>query len=229
MTRTLGLFPLGTVLVPGAALRLHVFEDRYKELIGRCIEQHEAFGVVLSRNGRETGDDLDPAEIGTAAQIREAARLPQGRLFIVTRGIARFRIDKIVSRAPYLEARVTFLSEQLGSAQTATTLRSIAAGQFNEYLHSLLALLGRTIEEDVELPDDATASSYLIADALQVKPLVKQRLLEVEAADERLRLEIALMRAETRRLRAIRAGEERPEPDDPKAPVGPFDVKFSTN
>lgn len=225
--RTLGLFPLSTVLVPGAALRLHVFEDRYKELIGGCIEQSQAFGVVLERNGRETGDALDPVDVGTAAQIREAARLPHGRLLIVTRGLARFHVDEVVRREPYIQARVTFLPERVGSERAAATLRAVAGDRFNEYLHALVTLLGGSFDESVELHDDVAASSYLIADALQVKPPLKQRLLEIDAADDRLRLEIALLETETRRLRAIRAGEA--TADEHAAPSGPFDVRFSTN
>lgn len=228
MTQSLGLFPLSTVLVPGAALRLHVFEDRYKELIGGCLERKEAFGVVLERRGRETGDDLQPADVGTAAHIREAAQLPEGRLFIVTRGIARFHVDAILQRDPYIRARVTYLPERVGSASAAQTLRAVAAERFNEYLHSLLALLGRSIDEDIELPQDAAASSYLIADTLQVKPPVKQRLLEIDSADERLRLEIALMQAETKRMRAIRADKGNMASGSAAA-QGPFDVRFSTN
>jgi uncharacterized protein len=226
MGESLGLFPLSTVLVPGAALRLHIFEDRYKELIGECLDRKEAFGVVLERHGRETGDALDPVAVGTAARIREAARLPEGRLFIVTRGIARFHIDAIVQREPYIRANVTYLPERIGSAPAAKALRETAAENFNEYLHSLLALLGRTIEDEIDLPQDAAASSYLIADTLQLKPPVKQRLLEIESADERLRLEIALMQAETRRLRAIR---ERKERGGAASDSGPFDVRFSNN
>jgi len=226
MIRTLGLFPLSSVLFPGAVLRLHIFEERYKELIGGCIARHEAFGVVLDRNGKEVGDGLDPMGVGTAAQIKEVATLNEGRMFIVTRGIARFQVDEIIGKQPFFSARVSFLREALGSAHEAPALRAAAGERFNDYLQALLALLGGEFD-DVQLPDDAAATSYLIADTLQVPPVVKQRLLETETAVERLRLEITLMDAEIRRLRALKAGELEPavRPDA----QAPFDVKFSVN
>jgi len=226
MIRTLGLFPLSTVLFPGAALRLHVFEERYKELIGGCISRREAFGVVLDRNGKEVGDELDPVGVGTAARILEVAMLNEGRMFIVTRGVARFRIEEILQKQPFFSARVSFLREPLGSSVEAPALTSAAGERFNDYLQALLALLGGEFD-DVEVPDDATATSYLIADTLQVPPVVKQRLLEAESAAQRLRLEIMLMDAETRRLRSLKAGEsEATARPDAQAP---FDVKFSIN
>src|ERR1700680_2631832 len=105
----LGLFPLRTVLLPGAALRLHIFEDRYKEMIGGCMESGEPFGVLLDRNASETREDLDPAEIGTTAHIGEVTRLPEGRLFIVTRGNRRFKVDRVVQKKPFWGARVPLL------------------------------------------------------------------------------------------------------------------------
>ena len=65
----LPLFPLNTVLFPGATLPLHIFEDRYKEMISQCIEEHRPFGVLLIRKGREAGDLAEPFEIGTTAHI----------------------------------------------------------------------------------------------------------------------------------------------------------------
>jgi len=222
----LALFPLNTVLVPGAALRLHVFEERYKEMIGTCIERSEAFGVVFERRGRETGEDLEPSPVGTAALIRELAKLPQGRMFIVSRGIARFRVDEIAGRQPYLLARVSYLAEPLGAQRDIPVLKDVARERFDDYLHALLAIIGGDIDR-VELPEDAAAASYLVADALQVPPVVKQRLLETQTASDRLRLEIALMEAETQRLRAIKSGEAPPDPS--LTPSTPFDVRFSIN
>src|ERR1700687_2420248 len=114
MHSTLGLFPLSTVLVPGANLRLHIFEDRYKRMINECIAQRHAFGVVLDREGRETGDDLDPVEVGTAAEIQEVSMLSQGRLFIVTRGTRRFRVNHIIEKEPFRTADVEYLDEPIG-------------------------------------------------------------------------------------------------------------------
>src|SRR5581483_3931480 len=69
---SLRLFPLNTVLFPGAVLNLHVFEERYRRLIAECLDTGEAFGVVLLREGEEAGDpDAVPHDVGTTAEIAE--------------------------------------------------------------------------------------------------------------------------------------------------------------
>ena len=179
----LGLFPLRTVLVPGASLRLHIFEDRYKEMIGGCIESGEPFGVLLDRRGNEVGDDLDPVDVGTTALISEVTRLPQGRMDIVTRGERRFKVERIVDKKPFWAAEVSYLEEPVGSG-AASTIQAIAAERFTDYLQALLALFGRELES-IRMPEDITAASYLIADALQVDGADKQRLLESPTSIER--------------------------------------------
>ena len=194
----LGLFPLRTVLLPGATLRLHIFEDRYKTLIGACLESGEPFGVVLDRNAKEVGDDLDPAGFGTTAEIGEVAHLPQGRLLIVTRGRRRFRVERVLGTKPFWSAEVSYLGEPVGPGDAAT-LQAIAAERFTDYLRALLALFGRELER-IEMPHEAPAQSYLIAETLQVDGLTKQRLLEMPTAIARLRAELALLKRETARL-----------------------------
>src|SRR5436309_11168783 len=82
----LGLFPLGMVLVPTERVPLHIFEVRYQELIGECLDEDRDFGLVLS-------DDEGLREIGTRAAVLEVLdRFPDGRLNIVVEGGERFRI-----------------------------------------------------------------------------------------------------------------------------------------
>jgi Lon protease-like protein len=225
MQSTLGLFPLSTVLVPGATLRLHIFEDRYKRMINECVTERRAFGVVLDRDGRETGDDLDPVDIGTAAEIQEVSMLSQGRLFIVTRGTRRFRVNHIIEKTPYWLADVGYLDEPVGRPETAERLRISAADSFKDYLCALFAVQHSDIDR-LDLPDDAAASSYLIADAMQIGSATKQRLLEADSAADRLRDEVFLLDRETRRLRAARV---RREQDPMSSMPAPFDVRFSGN
>lgn len=225
MQSTLGLFPLNTVLVPGAILRLHIFEDRYKRLISECIAERRAFGVVLDRDGRETGEDLDPVDIGTAAEIQEVSMLSQGRLFIVTRGSRRFRVNHVIGKVPYWSAEVEYLDEPVGLAETAERLRISAVDYFKDYLCALFALEHGDIDR-LALPTDAAASSYLIADAMRIGSAMKQRLLEAVSASDRLRDEVVLLDRETRRLRAARVRREQ----DPMSSLpAPFDVRFSGN
>lgn len=206
MTFRLDLFPLNAVLVPGGSLRLHIFEDRYKEMIGSCIERGAAFGVVLDRAGNEVGDDLDPAMIGTSAEIREVTQLSQGRLYIVTQGVRRFHVDRFVQTKPFWVGQVSYLEEQVGPVETAQRLRATALERFRDYLQALLQLSGRELEV-VQLPEDPAASSFLIADAMQIDKGVKQSLLESPSAAERLIAELKLLDDEIRRLRATRSDE----------------------
>jgi len=207
MRSLLDLFPLSTVLVPGASLRLHIFEDRYKKMIGACIGSGDPFGVVLDRAGHEVGDDLDPADVGTTAEIREVTHLSQGRLYIVTRGMRRFRVERFVQTKPFWAAEVSYLQEPLGPVETAQRLRAAALERFRDYLQALLQLSGRELEV-VHLPEDPAASSFLIADALQIDSIDKQRLLESPSAAERLIAELKLIDTEIRRLRSQRASEQ---------------------
>ena len=70
----LPIFPLGTVLFPGMPLPLHIFEERYKRMIGRCLDGDRAFGVTLLKSGREVGGPAIPHEVGTIARIVQAGR-----------------------------------------------------------------------------------------------------------------------------------------------------------
>ena len=206
MNARLDLFPLTSVLLPGASMRLHIFEERYKSMIGACIERGEGFGVVLSRSGREVGEDLDPVTVGTAAEIERVTPLTEGRLAIVARGRRRFRVARFVQTKPFWAAEVSYLDEPVGPADAAARLRAEAAERFRDYVQALLQLSGRELEV-VQLPDDPAASSFAIADAMQVDAAAKQTLLETPSAAERLNAELKLLDEETRRLRAARSQE----------------------
>jgi len=199
--------------VPGGSIRLHVFEERYKAMIGACIERDAPFGVVLDQAGNEVGDDLDPATVGTVARIVEVRKLSAGRLYIVARGLQRFRVDRFVKTKPFWTARVSYLEEPIGPVGAAVRLRAAALESFRDYLQALLQLSGRELEA-VQLPDDPAVSSFLIADAMRVDAAAKQSLLESSSAAERLDLELRLLDEETRRLRASNAAKADHESDD---------------
>ena len=133
----LPLFPLRSVLCPGIALPLHIFEDRYRLMVGRCIEAGDPFGVVLIREGREVGPIASQvATVGTTAAIRQAGRYPDGRLDIVTVGQRRFRIEGVdASSEPYLIGRVSYLGEPLGGDDDATAGLARRVGE--RFLHYL--------------------------------------------------------------------------------------------
>jgi uncharacterized protein len=200
----LPLFPLATVLFPGLLLPLHVFEERYRALVGDLIDgpdESRAFGVVAIREGREVGSDgissLHP--VGCLADLRQIERHPDGRFDIVATGARRFRIDDIdATSRPYLLADVTFLDEPDGEAPDVVA--RIVAVVWAAYRK---ALSGMPPEDPNELPDDPAVLSYLIAAATILDLSDKQRLLEQPDTTSRLRCELAYLRREVALLRLL--------------------------
>src|SRR5205814_5524803 len=86
----MALFPLNTVLFPGMPLPLHIFEERYKLMIGRCLEEERPFGVVLIQSGPEVGGTAVPHRVGTTAHIAAVRRLDDGRMNLIAIGQERF-------------------------------------------------------------------------------------------------------------------------------------------
>lgn len=203
MTGRLRLFPLNTVLFPGAVLNLHVFEERYRRLIAECLDANEAFGVVLIRDGQEAGDpDVHPHDVGTTAEISEVTPLPAGRFYISTTGGRRFRIERIVSRHPYLTAEVEFLDDEDDDEDArASELTHRVLREFREYVRLLVAFSGNANE--VEIPHDPVDASYVVGDALQVADALKQRLLELRTAEARLAAELGFLRRLLPQLRSL--------------------------
>ncbi|HEY8198500.1 MAG TPA: LON peptidase substrate-binding domain-containing protein [Candidatus Limnocylindrales bacterium] len=142
----LPLFPLHTVLCPGVALPLHIFEERYRRMVDRCVDAGEPFGVVLIREGRETGPlDGRISRIGTTAIIRDAGRYPDGRFDLMTVGGRRFRIETLTdSQEPYLIADVRYLREPIGDPDMARKLAERVSARFLRYL----AVLQPALEDD---------------------------------------------------------------------------------
>jgi Lon protease-like protein len=158
----LPLFPLNTVLCPGIALPLHVFEDRYRALVRYCLETTSPFGVVLIREGREVGTrPISFSDTGTIAEIRDAGRLEDGRFDLLVVGTRRFRIRSILEgRGPYLVADAEVLEETVDDPARAQELANRATRRFVSYLELLRPRSGETSEEiDVRIevetePDD---------------------------------------------------------------------------
>lgn len=204
MTKTgrLRLFPLNTVLFPGAVLNLHVFEERYRRMIAECLDAGEAFGVVLIRDGSEAGDpDVMPYEVGTTAEIADVTPLPAGRYYLSTTGGRRFRIERILSREPYLVADVSFFDEAGDKSARAAELTERVAGEFREYAQLLVAFSGS--DGRIEIPSDPVHASYVVGDALHVADGLKQRLLELRTAEARLAAELGFLRRLLPQLRSL--------------------------
>ena len=167
----LPLFPLHTVLCPGVALPLHIFEDRYKAMVEECLAEESPFGVVLIREGREVGmGDLAVAEVGTLAEIREATRYPDGRFDLVTLGTQRFRLESVhLSPSQFLVGEMEPLSEVMGAADRARRLADRVSRRFIRYLE-LLQLEDQGAESDTEPGETPEAEISSGAFLLDVEP-----------------------------------------------------------
>jgi uncharacterized protein len=143
------LFPLHTVLCPGIALPLHIFEPRYRLMTERCVRLDQPFGIVLIREGREVGgDSVSIAGVGTLAEIRQATKLPDGRYDLLVVGSKRFAIEAVdPEREPWIMAEVTPLDDDLGDPDRANRLASRTMRRFVDYLHLLQPVDGETADE----------------------------------------------------------------------------------
>ncbi len=145
----LPLFPLHTVLCPGIALPLHIFEDRYRALVKRCLEESSPFGIVLIREGREVGGGtISFSAVGTIAEIRQAGHYPDGRYDILVVGTNRFSIERVaVGDEGYFIAQVTPLPEVVADEELANRLSNRATRRFVRYLELLQPRSGETADE----------------------------------------------------------------------------------
>ena len=227
----LPLFPLSTVLYPGASIPLHIFEDRYRAMFASLLEGERRFGVVAVTRGR----DVDPASaprlpstspggppgdrpawepVGCVAEVRRVRHYPDGRLDVVARGAERFRVERVLQPSPYIVAEVAVLAEQIGRGARARA--ATARALFGRYLSTLLAIAGED-PPAVEVPEDPLAASYLVAAGLQVDLADKQRLLAATSVADRLQAEIRLLRRELALLERLQAA-------GPAPMAGPFSL-----
>jgi Lon protease-like protein len=213
MSETLPLFPLGTVLFPGLLLPLHIFEDRYRELVRDLLDQPEPrqFGVIAIRQGRETGVDGIQAlhEIGCTATLRQVNPLEDGRYDVVTVGTQRFRLASLDDSKPYLQGQVDLLTEETGDKASAAEAVRVVRDGFRAYL-SALANRGVTQISAPELPEDPVTLSYLVAASMIIDLSDRQALLAEPDAVHRLTAERTLLSRELTMLRTLTAT---PAPD----------------
>jgi Lon protease-like protein len=220
VTERLPLFPLNTALFPGLVLPLHVFEERYRALVGDLLALPEdgsrRFGVVAIKNGRDVaptgqdgretgaaagfGDDPMSALFGygcvaDAAGIAARDEGEGGGYDLVATGTVRFKLLSVSADGPYLTGEVEEVPEVTGAA--ADTLAGDVSRAFSAYQKRLAGSRERTLTAGQELPDDPTVLSYLVAAAMVADTPVKQLLLESPDSAARLATEVRLLRRET--------------------------------
>jgi len=191
----LPLFPLNTVLFPGMVLPLHIFEERYKLMIERCLKEELPFGVALIREGSEVGEQAIPHEVGTTTLIAGVTRLDGGQLNIVTIGHERFRLRSLRYDQPYLVGDAEPWPLRGAASREARQQVGPIRALFRQYLSVLVQAQGHKIEiEDV--PEQPRQLALLIAISLQLPMAQKQQLLVQPTVAHLLLAERAIMNRE---------------------------------
>ena len=182
MPESLPLFPLNTVLVPGAALGLRVFEPRYLDLVRDCGRTGTGFGVCLILEGREVGAPATPAAFGTEARIEDFDSGPDGLLHLRLRGGRRFHVERTrVRDSGLVVAEVSWRDpDPVADLQPQHAL-------LVDVLRRIFDQIG---DVDVRIPeqrfDDAAWVGWRLAELLPLTPPQRQRLLQEDDPDRRL-------------------------------------------
>ena len=196
MTVDLPMFPLGTVLFPGALLPLHVFEPRYRALTLHCLAADSRLGTVLIERGSEVGGGDVRFDVGTRAEIVSAVPLDAGsgganeasRWFLVLRGVDRIRVVRWLGEEPFPRAEVAVLADEADGEGAAATRDRV-----ERLLRQALALateLGdpTAAPATVALDPAPAAATWQAAAVAPVGVLDAQRVLATPGVDDRLRL-----------------------------------------
>jgi len=195
------MFPLGTVLLPGGLLPLHVFEARYLRMMADILDAGREFGVVLIERGSEVGGGDVRTEVGTVARIAEARPLPDGRWAIVAVGVERFRVVEWLVDDPYPCARVESWPDRPARAD------DVRWSSVEDLLRRTLgfrAELGeQTAPATVELSPDEVLRSYQAVALAGLSPFDRNRLLAAPGPNERLEALEVLLQDEVDVLRQL--------------------------
>jgi len=167
----LPLFPLDLVLLPGTALPLHIFEPRYKEMIGECLATQAPFGVLRAL-------EQGIAEIGCTAEIVAVTKkYPDGRLDLIAQGRQRFEVIELNEERSFLRAEILLIPDELGTSAPEDTKRAI------ELHRQILSLAGAV--QDISEADQSALSFYL-AGSLPLDLDFKQNLLSTRSEGQRV-------------------------------------------
>ena len=185
----IGLFPLGIVLLPTEQVPLHIFEDRYKEMVAYCLDERSEFGIVwLADDGLK--------EIGCTAQIAEVLeRAPDGRMNILVRGAHPFRLLERQEDLAYPSGTVELLED--GPEDVEVEVGSEARERYADLLEEIT-------DERPDAGALSALSAYEMAASVEIDPELKQGLLELRSEEERLRLLARLFKDGIKRLEHAR-------------------------
>ena len=189
------IFPLGVVLMPQGSLPLHIFEERYKQMIAECLSGNRLFGVVYFENKHLH-------KIGCTAHIEKVIKqYEDGRLDILTSGQKRFRILDIAEDKPYLESNIEYFDDEI-------TLDSLEMADLARHGVKLL----RQIEKITEISEglervktlDLKVISFLLAGSHGLTLAEKQELLEIENTEARLTRSVDMLKSAIDRAKLLR-------------------------
>ncbi len=180
----LPLFPLNVVLFPGMPLPLHIFEDRYKEMMADCIREGQPFGII---HLEESTDDDDPMigdiAVGCTAEIAQVQPLDQGRMLIMAIGRERFRVVEFNHDKPYLVGLVApaplNVEDEIVEQGQVEGLEPL----ITEYLNKL-AIVGNVDVEAHQIPTDPEELIYMAATLIQLPTADKKAFLALDRASE---------------------------------------------
>ncbi|HET7571954.1 MAG TPA: LON peptidase substrate-binding domain-containing protein [Gaiellaceae bacterium] len=185
----IGLFPLGIVLLPTEVVPLHVFEERYRELIGECLELGREFGLLHA-----DGDGI--REVGTRARVAEVLeRYEDGRLDVLVEGGERFRVERLTRGRSFLTADVAAHEDEWDEPDPDAAARALEA------FRALAAAAGAEAED----PDaGAPQLAFALAARVELPAEAKQELLELRSERARLARVVELLDAARETVLATR-------------------------
>ena len=185
-TQRLGMFPLSTVLFPGAQLPLHIFEPRYLTLTADCLGQEREFGVVMISRGSETGGGDERVDTGTVARIDRGSQLPDNRLFLEVSGVRRVRVREWLPDDPYPRAVV----EDIAEASFGGDGEALAVAESSvRRVRSLLSEMGDVpaLPHDLDLGDQPGEVAWRLCTLAPLNLMDRQHLLETDDPGLRMR------------------------------------------
>ena len=183
------LFPLRTVLFPGAVLPLRIFEQRYLKMIRDCARSDTGFGVCLIREGEEAVSPVKTAQVGTHAQVVDWYTLEDGLLGVSTVGTVRFMTQSVWQQEDGLfKANITVLPEP--PKCRVPEAYSVLSDVLSRFMEKVGANYPQSTPEDLQ---DATWVGYRLSELLPLSGIEKQHLLELSDPVERLQQLIEVM------------------------------------
>lgn len=194
----LPIFELPAVLLPGELMPLHIFEERYKRMIGHCLETEEPFGIVLR------DDELGARRIGCTARVTEVIeQFEDGRMNIVVTGELPFRVLERFETAEYPAGEVAPVEPE---DQTPELTDPAAAADARDAFAELVRRVSGSPPDQDELTE---CDSYDLAARVELPVDTKQRLLELRSEDERMATLAGALRDLVQTLRRSREIAER--------------------